>query len=132
MASKHQGTVDELYDKYARTLEMLNKALDENQTLKAQLDEKPTLDKVDLQKTKIKELEKKNTELTSELEKLRQKKYDYWGKPKNSKKQIDDTSYEQATYQRYQRLLKEVQLGRLDINSLQQAEQNIIRQLMNE
>ena len=42
MASKPQGTVDELYDKYARTLEMLNKALDENQTLKAQLDEKPT------------------------------------------------------------------------------------------
>ena len=42
MASKHQGTVDELYDKYARTLEMLNKALDENQILKAQLDEKPT------------------------------------------------------------------------------------------
>ena len=29
MASKHQGTVDELYDKYARTLEMLNKAIAE-------------------------------------------------------------------------------------------------------
>ena len=42
MPSKHQGTVDELYDKYARTLEMLNEALDENQKLKEQLDEKPT------------------------------------------------------------------------------------------
>ena len=116
MTDKKTKDVENIWTKYENNLKLLDE----------------TLDKVDLQKTKIKQLEKKNTELTSELEKLRQKKYDYWGKPKNSKKQIDDTSYEQVTYQRYQRLLKEVQSGRLDINSLQQAEQNIIRQLMNE
>ncbi len=116
MTDKKTKDVENIWTKYENNLKLLDE----------------TLDKLDSQKAKIKELEKKNKELSTELNKLREKKYDYWGKPKNSKRKIDDTSYEQATYQRYQRLLKEVQLGRIDINSLQQAEQNIIRQLMNE
>ena len=116
MTDKKTKDVENIWSKYENNLKLLDE----------------TLDKMDLQKIKIKELEKKNIELTTELDKLREKKYDYWGKPKNSKKQIDDTSYEQTTYQRYQRLLKEVQSGRIDINNLQQAEQNIIRKLINE
>ena len=41
MASNKQQAVDQIWEKYRRTLEMLDEALQENEQLKQQLDEKP-------------------------------------------------------------------------------------------
>ena len=57
---------------------------------------------------------------------------DYWGRPKTSKKIVNDTTYEQKTEQKYQRLVQEVKLGKLDINSLTSAEAVIVNKLLNE
>ena len=58
---------------------------------------------------------------------------DYWGRPKASKKEVDDASYEKRTEKKYARILKEVKAGKLDINTLSNQEQEIItRMLTNE
>jgi len=41
MASSKQDQVDQLWEKYRKTLEMLEEALQDNEQLKQQLDEKP-------------------------------------------------------------------------------------------
>jgi len=41
MASNKQQAVDQIWEKYRKTLEMLEEALEENEQLKQQLDEKP-------------------------------------------------------------------------------------------
>lgn len=41
MASNKQQAVDQIWEKYRKTLEMLDEALQENEQLKQQLDEKP-------------------------------------------------------------------------------------------
>lgn len=41
MASNKQQAVDQIWEKYRRTLEMLEEALEQNEQLKQQLDEKP-------------------------------------------------------------------------------------------
>jgi len=41
MASNKQQAVDQIWEKYRRTLEMLDEALQENEQLRQQLDEKP-------------------------------------------------------------------------------------------
>lgn len=41
MASNKQQAVDQIWEKYRKTLEMLDDALQENEQLKQQLDEKP-------------------------------------------------------------------------------------------
>jgi len=41
MASNKQQAVDQIWEKYRRTLEMLDEALQENEQLKQQLDQKP-------------------------------------------------------------------------------------------
>jgi hypothetical protein len=55
--SKHQNDIDEIYAKYQRTLEMLDEALDEIQSLKAALDQKPKEVLVEKEVEKIVEAE---------------------------------------------------------------------------
>jgi len=55
--SKHQNDIDEIYAKYQRTLEMLDEALDEIQSLKAALDQKPKEILVEKEVEKIVEAE---------------------------------------------------------------------------
>jgi len=68
-------------------------------------------------------------ELEQEVKNLRDNK-GYWGKPKTSKKIIDDMTYEQQTEQRYQRLVKEVKARKLDINLLSDQEQIIVQRII--
>lgn len=55
--SKHQNDIDEIYAKYQRTLEMLDEALDEIQSLKSELDQKPKEVLVEKEVEKIVEAE---------------------------------------------------------------------------
>lgn len=55
--SKHQNDIDEIYAKYQKTLEMLDEALDEIQSLKSELDQKPKEVLVEKEVEKIVEAE---------------------------------------------------------------------------
>jgi chromosome segregation ATPase len=120
MTDQKTKDVENIWIKYENNLKLLDE----------------TLDKLDDQKiahqNKVKILEDKIKALESELDKLRNKKYDYWGKPKNSKKAISDGDYEKQTTQRYDRLVQEVKAGRLQMNTLEIAEQNIVKKLLDE
>ena len=114
MSTKSQHTLDSLWIKYQNTLEVLNDTLDELEdaqkeiaTLKSQIVEKQ--------------------EVVTDAK-------DYWGRPKivGSSKQKDELTYEQQTQMRYDRIVKEAKSGALDINTLNHAEQVIVRKLMNE
>jgi rubrerythrin len=77
----------------------------------------------------VKELEKQvnKTQIASTSPNI-----DYWGRPKTSKKLIDDMAYEQQTEQRYRRLAKEVKAKKLDIKMLSEQEQIIVERLLDE
>jgi len=102
-----------LLSKYHKTLQTLKEVLDTNRILK----------------TKIAQLEKQvnATQLASTSPNI-----DYWGRPKASKKLIDDMAYEQQTQKRYLRLAKEVKAGKLDINMLNDQEQIIVQKMLDE
>jgi cell division septum initiation protein DivIVA len=102
-----------LLSKYHNALKTLKEVLDRNKLLKKRIDE----------------LEKQvnATHMASTSPNI-----DYWGRPKASKKLIDDMAYEQQTQQRYQRLAKEVKAGKLDINMLSDQEQIIIQKMLDE
>ena len=87
------------------------------------------LNKIVKQRQRITELEKQvnNTQIASTSPNA-----DYWGRPKTSKKLIDDMAYEQQTEQRYRRLAREVKAKKLDINMLSEQEQIIVERLLNE
>ena len=55
---------------------------------------------------------------------------DYWGRPKTSKKILTDEEYEAQSERRYKRLVAEVKNGSLDINTLSNAEQIIVKRLL--
>ena len=56
---------------------------------------------------------------------------DYWGRPKASTKEVDDANYEKRVEKKFARILKEVKAGSLDINTLNNQEQEIIRRMLN-
>lgn len=128
--NKTKMSLDALWTKYQKTLEMLDDALEK-------LAQKPkeverVIDISDQQRkkyeTRIKELEQQLASINY-IDKL---KKDYWGQSKQHKRKIDDLTYDQQVEQRYQRLLKEVKSGTININSLTPAEQVIINGLLNE
>lgn len=102
-----------LVSKYVKVLRALDEALNKIKKLRQ----------------RVQELEKQihNTRLASTSPNI-----DYWGRPKTSKKLIDDMAYEQQTEQRYRRLAKEVKAKKLDINMLSEQEQIIVERLLNE
>ena len=71
--------------------------------------------------------------LQNEIDQLKTKNIDYWGRPKNPSKHILDTqTAEYKIEQRYYRLMLEVKEGKLDINTLTHAEQEVVAKLLNE
>ena len=142
---KNKIGIEALWKKYQHTLELLADAL-ERLDKKPKEIEIPVTEYVEVPKIVevevIKDLtaEQKNNyesqinDLQSEIArlKLQNTNMDYWGRPKTSKKIVNDTTYEQKTEQKYQRLVQEVKLGKLDINSLTSAEAEIVNKLINE
>lgn len=107
---KNNISIGILWSKYYDALKKLDSALTKIETLEAQI--------------KSLEEEKKKFKVHTTL------KQDHWGKPKPSKKLIDDMTYEQRTESRYHRLVSEVKSGALDINLLSDQEQEIVRRLI--
>ena len=88
---------------------------------------------IDLSHQQREEYEKKILDLQNQIEQLKSKNIDYWGRPKNPSKHIlDNTTAEQKIEQRYYRLMLEVKEGKLDINTLTHAEQEVVAKLLNE
>tara|TARA_B100000519_G_C14209738_1_gene422069 strand:- start:509 stop:853 length:345 start_codon:yes stop_codon:yes gene_type:complete len=114
MSTKNQHTLDSLWIKYQNTLEVLNDTLDELEETKKQLAS----------------VQKQVTEPTEVVTDAK----DYWGRPKaiGNSKSKDELSYEEQTKLRFDRIVKEVRSGALDINTLNHGEQVIVRKLMNE
>ena len=114
MSTKSQHTLDSLWIKYQKTLEVLNDTLDE------------------LEETK-KQVAKLQDQIIEPQHVVTDAK-DYWGRPKvvGNSKQKDELTYEQQTKMRFDRIVKEVRSGALDINTLNHAEQVIVRKLMDE
>lgn len=132
--------LEALWIKYRKTLEQLHNTLDE-------LDKKPTTVKEYIEVPKIVEVEVIK-DLSSEQRDAYEKRIleleqkikpvdpapipnsDYWGRPKTSKKILTDEEYEAQSERRYKRLVTEVKNGSLDINTLSNAEQVIVKRLM--
>ena len=150
MDSKNKTNIDSLWAKYHKTLDMLDDALESleqkpKEVLKEvekiveveKVVEVPVTEWVEVPVEKIKDISDEErrkyldriAELEQEVKNLRDNK-GYWGKPKTSKKIIDDMTYEQQTEQRYQRLVKEVKARKLDINLLSDQEQIIVQRII--
>jgi len=145
-------SLDALWTKYQKTLEMLDDALEKLAQKPKEVErivevervvevpvtewvEVPVDKVVDISDQERKKYETRIKELEQQLENLnyiKKPKKDYWGQSKQNKRKIDDLTYDQQVEQRYQRLLKEVKSGTININSLTPAEQVIINGLMNE
>jgi len=150
--SKTKMSLDALWTKYQKTLEMLDDALEKLAQKPKEVErivevervvevpvtewvEVPVDKVVDISDQERKKYETRIKELEQQLENLnyiKKPKKDYWGQSKQHKRKIDDLTYDQQVKQRYQRLLKEVKSGTININSLTPAEQVIINGLMNE
>ena len=146
MDSKNKTNIDALWAKYQKTLEMLDDALEKLAQKPKEVErivevekvvEVPVTEWVEVPVEKIKDISDEErrkyldriAELEQEVKNLRDNK-GYWGKPKTSKKTIDDMTYEQQTEQRYQRLVKEVKARKLDINLLSDQEQIIVQRII--
>ena len=137
--------IDALWKKYQHTLELLADALERLEAKPKEI-EIPVTEFVEVPKIVevevVKELtleqkdayEKQIAELKKQIQDLQAQKpnIDYWGRPKTSIKTLDDRTYEQQLEQRYERLVQEIKAGTLDINALDRAEAEIVKQLKNE
>ena len=114
MSTKSQHTLDTLWIKYQKTLEVLNDTLDELEETKQLV--------TNLQKQVV-----EPKEVVTDAK-------DYWGRPKTigNSKSKDELSYEEQTKLRFDRIVKEVRAGALDINTLNHGEQVIVRKLLDE
>jgi hypothetical protein len=139
--------IDALFKKYQNVLVKLNDALEKlAQKPKEVIKEVPITEFVEVPKIVevevIKDLtaeqkshyESQINDLKAEINTLKSQtpNIDYWGRPKTSKKIVNDLTYEQKIEQKYQRLVQEVKLGKLNINSLTPAEAEIVNKLLNE
>lgn len=142
---KNKLGIDALWKKYQHTLELLADALErlERKPIEVEIPvtefvEVPKIVEVEV----IKELtteqkahyEQQIADLKQQIDQLKsqQPNIDYWGRPKTSKKLVNDTTYEQKTEQRYHRLVQEVMAGNININSLTPAEAEIVNRIINE
>ena len=142
---KNKLGIDALWKKYQHTLELLADALERLEAKPKEI-EIPVTEFVEVPKIVegevVKELtleqkdayEKQIAELKKQIQDLQAQKpnIDYWGRPKTSIKTLDDRTYEQQLEQRYERLVQEIKAGTLDINALDRAEAEIVKQLLNE
>ena len=103
MSTKSQHTLDSLWVKYQTTLEVLN----------------DTLDELEETKTQVAELK---TQIVTKQEVVTD----------GNSKSKDELSYEAQTKLKFDRIVKEVRAGALDINTLSHAEQVIVRKLLDE
>ena len=142
---KNKIGIDALWNKYQKTLELLADALERlEQRPKEVIRELPVTEYIEVPKIVevevVKELtqeqktayENQIAELKSQIQQLQSQtpNIDYWGRPKTSKRNVNDLTYEQQTEQRYLRLVQEVKLGRFDINNLTPAEAEIVNKLI--
>ena len=142
---KNKLGIEALWKKYQHTLELLADALERLEAKPKEI-EIPVTEFVEVPKIVevevVKELtleqkdayEKQIAELKKQIQDLQAQKpnIDYWGRPNTSIKTLDDRTYEQQLEQRYERLVQEIKAGTLDINALDRAEAEIVKQLLNE
>ena len=142
---KNKLGIDALWKQYQHTLELLADALERLEAKPKEI-EIPVTEFVEVPKIVevevVKELtleqkdayEKQIADLKKQIQDLQAQKpnIDYWGRPKTSIKTLDDRTYEQQLEQRYERLVQEIKAGTLDINALDRAEAEIVKQLLNE
>ena len=146
MDSKNKTNIEALWAKYQKTLEMLDDALERLEQKPKEVErivevervvevpvtewvEVPVDKVIDITQQERQKYEQKIVELEQEIKTLKSNK-GYWGKPKTSKKIIDDMTYEQQTEQRYHRLVQEVKARKLDINLLSDQEQLIVKRII--
>ena len=141
---KNKLGIEALWKKYQHTLELLADALERLEAKPKEIEipiteyvEVPKIvekeEIIDLSHQQREEYEKKILDLQNQIEQLKSKNIDYWGRPKNPSKHIlDNTTAEQKIEQRYYRLMLEVKEGKLDINTLTHAEQEVVAKLLNE
>ena len=141
---KNKLGIDALWKKYQHTLELLADALERLEAKPKEIEipiteyvevpkivEKEKL--IDLSHQQREEYEQKIRDLQNQIDQLTSKNIDYWGRPKNPSKHIlDTTTAEHKIEQRYYRLMLEVKEGKLDINTLTHAEQEVVAKLLNE
>ena len=146
MTDKTKKELDTLWIKYQKTLEMLDHALDELDKKPKEIEipvteyvEVPKIVEVEIVKDITQQTrdayEKQIQDLKDQLNKpepIPTPNSDYWGRPKASKNFVADQDYEQMNQRRYNRLVNEVKSGALDINTLTNAEQDIVRKKLNE
>jgi len=129
MEDKNKASLETVWAKYHRTLELLKDALEKLEQKPKQIEVERVVDISDIEKNRY---EKRILELENRiasLEKINsQLSKEHWGKP--SKKIIDDNTYEQKTEARYNRLVSEVKSGSLDISNLNPQEQEIVKRLL--
>ena len=140
---KNKLGIEALWKKYQHTLELLADALERLESKPKEI-EIPVTEFVEVPKIVevevVKELtleqkdayEKQIAELKKQIQDLQaqNQNIDYWGIPKTSIKPLDDRTYEQQLEQRYERLVQEIKAGTLDINALDRAEAEIVKQLL--
>ena len=141
---KNKLGIEALWKKYQHTLELLADALERLEAKPKEIEipiteyvEVPKIVEkekiIDLSHQQREEYEKKILDLQNQIEQLKSKNIDYWGRPKNPSKHIlDNTTAEQKIERRYYRLMLEVKEGKLDINTLTHAEQEVVAKLLNE
>lgn len=149
MEDKNKASLETVWAKYHRTLELLKDALEKLEQKPKEVErivevervievpvteylEVPVDKVIDISDQERSRFQKRIQELENkvlELEKInKQLTREHWGKP--SKKVIDDNTYEIKTEARYNRLVSEVKSGSLDINNLNPQEQDIVKRLL--
>lgn len=149
MEDKNKPSLETLWAKYHRTLELLKDALEKLEQKPKEVErivevervvevpvteylEVPVDKVIDISDQERSKFQKRIQELENKvlgLEKInKQLSREHWGKP--SKKIIDDNTYEIKTEARFNRLVSEVKSGSLDINNLNPQEQEIVKRLL--
>ena len=140
---KNKIGIEALWKKYQHTLELLADALERLEQKPKEI-EIPVTEFVEVPKIVevevVKELtleqkeayERQISDLKQQIKQLKTPNIDYWGRPKTSIKTLDDRTYEQKLEERYQRLVQEVKAGTIDIETLDRAEAEIVKKLLDE
>ena len=130
-------TLDNIWKRYEQTLKLLlhtQNQLDQKQ--KEIVRERLHVNTINLVGDQAAEYEKRIQELEAKIERLTNTEptsapgTDYWGRPKSSKKETSENSYEAAVEKRFKGLMKQVKAKTIDINTLTEQDQQVIRQML--
>jgi len=127
-------TLSNIWQRYEQTLKLLLHTLNQlAQKQKEIIKERLHVNTINLAGDQAEQYEKRIKELEAQVQELIAKEPISSSSStvtKSSKKETNEMSYEATVQKRFDKLMKEVRAGRLDINTLTPQDQSVIRQML--